>query len=48
MENQLVFKFSPVGPIVWLAIILVISVIASLMPARRAVKMSIRETLSYE
>lgn len=48
LDKPLVFTFSPLGPIFWLLIVVVISVIASLLPARRAVNMSIRETLSYE
>lgn len=48
LDKQLVFTFSPLGPLFWLIIVAVISVIASLLPARRAVKMSIQETLSYE
>ncbi len=48
MNKPLLFTFPPAGPVIWLLITIVISVIASLLPARRAVKMSIRETLSYE
>jgi len=48
LGKTLVFTFTPLGPIFWLIIVVVISVIASLLPARRAVRMSIRETLSYE
>ena len=48
LDKTLVFTFSPLGPVLWLLIVVVISVIASLLPARRAVNMSIRETLSYE
>jgi putative ABC transport system permease protein len=42
------FVFSPLGVIGWLAIVVIVSVIASLLPAYRATKMSVRETLSYE
>ncbi|MFC2072179.1 ABC transporter permease [Chloroflexota bacterium] len=42
------FVFSPFGIITWLAIVVIISVIASLLPAYRAMKMSIQETLAYE
>jgi putative ABC transport system permease protein len=48
LDNPLVFVYTVVGPMIWLLIIVVISVIASLLPARRAVRMSIRETLAYE
>ncbi len=48
LDQPLVFTFSPLGPAVWLTIVCIISVVASLLPARRAINMSIRETLSYE
>jgi putative ABC transport system permease protein len=42
------FLFSPTGPIIWLVIVLGMSFAASLLPAYRAMRMSIRETLAYE
>jgi putative ABC transport system permease protein len=48
LDKPLVFVYTLSGPAIWLLIVSVISVIASLLPARRAVKMSIRETLAYE
>jgi putative ABC transport system permease protein len=42
------FVFSLLGVIGWLAIVVIVSVIASLLPAYRATKMSVRETLAYE
>jgi len=42
------FVFSPLGVIGWLSIVVLVSVIASLLPAYRATKMSVRETLAYE
>jgi putative ABC transport system permease protein len=42
------FVFSPVGLIAWLVIVLSISVIASIIPALQAMRMSIQETLAYE
>jgi putative ABC transport system permease protein len=42
------FVFSPLGLFVWLAIVLVMAFIASLLPAYRAMRMSVRETLAYE
>jgi len=47
-DEPLDFVFSPIGLIVWLAIVVIVSVIASLLPAYRATKMSVRETLAYE
>jgi putative ABC transport system permease protein len=46
--NTLTFVFSPVGLLIWLAIIMGIAFIASLLPAYRAMRMSVRETLAYE
>jgi len=46
--KSLTFILSPFGLIIWLVIVVVISVIASLLPAYRAMKMSVRETLAYE
>ncbi len=42
------FIFSPVGLAIWLAVIMLIALIASLLPAYRAMRMSVRETLAYE
>jgi putative ABC transport system permease protein len=47
-DQPLDFIFSPIGIIGWLAIVVVISVVASLLPAYRATRMSVRETLAYE
>ena len=46
--KPLVFDFSTSGVLYWLGVTFFISVIASLLPAYRAMKMSIRETLAYE
>jgi putative ABC transport system permease protein len=48
VNQPLVFTFSSLGPVAWLAIVVVISVIASLLPAFRAMRLSIRDTLAYE
>ena len=48
IDQSLVFVFAPLGIVSWLAIIICVSIIASLLPAYRAVKMSVRETLAYE
>ncbi len=40
--------FSPSGVVAWLAIVLIVSVVASLLPAYRAIRMSVMETLAYE
>ena len=46
--RTLVLSVIPMGMLIWLAIVFLLSVFASLLPARRASKMSISETLSYE
>ena len=48
IEMALDFKF-PMGAVaLWLAIILTLSALASLWPALRATKVSVRESLAYE
>ena len=44
----LVYKYTPAGAIYWLVIITVLSIIASLLPAREALRVSVRESLAYE
>ena len=46
--GPLAFIFSFQGLIIWLAIVIFISFIASMLPAYRAMRMSVRETLAYE
>ena len=48
LDQPLVFVFLPTGLIIWLVIVIIVSVVASLLPAYRAIKMSVRETLAYE
>jgi putative ABC transport system permease protein len=47
-ETTLDFSYSLTGVVVWLAIVLVLSVLASLWPALRAARVSVRESLAYE
>ena len=47
-KRPLDFTFSISGLIIWLIIVMFISVIASLLPARQVMKMSVQETLAYE
>ena len=42
------FSITPVGVILWLAVVLVLSVLASVVPARNAARLTIQEVLSYE
>ena len=42
------FGFTPIGFVLWLAAVLMLSVVASVMPARSVTHLTIREVLSYE
>lgn len=44
----LVHYFPVNGPLLWLAAVIILSTIASLLPARSAWRLSVRETLAYE
>jgi putative ABC transport system permease protein len=48
LGSQLVYKYTPVGPLLWLAIITVLAIAASGLPARAASRVSVRESLAYE
>ncbi|MFC1955809.1 ABC transporter permease [Chloroflexota bacterium] len=48
VDKPLIFIFSEIGVFGWLVIVIVVSVIASILPAYRAMSISIRETLAYE
>jgi putative ABC transport system permease protein len=47
-EKPLEFIFSPLAVVLWLGIVVVISILASLAPMASAAKLTIRETLAYE
>jgi putative ABC transport system permease protein len=40
--------FTPLGILLWLAVVIVLSIFASIMPARNAAKLTINEVLAYE
>ena len=48
MATPLIYVFSIIGTLVWLVIIVIISTIASLIPAVRAARLPVREVLAYE
>ncbi len=48
VRAPLVYAFSMLGLLLWLVIVVVFSVLASLLPARRAWRLSVREVLAYE
>ena len=40
--------YAPLGVLIWLAIVLVLSILASLIPAAHAVRLTVRDVLAYE
>ena len=40
--------FTPLGVVLWLAAVIILSIIASIMPARNAARLTINEVLAYE
>lgn len=48
LQSPLPFLFSMDGFLVWLVIVLVLSALASFLPARNASRLTVREVLSYE
>lgn len=48
IDFQFGYKYSAVGAVIWLGIVLILSVISSGMPAWKASRVSVREVLSYE
>ena len=40
--------FTPIGYIIWVAVVLVLSAVSSVLPARNAARLTIREVLAYE
>jgi putative ABC transport system permease protein len=47
-QLDLVYKYTPLGTIMWLVIITILSVLASILPARGAIRVSVRESLAYQ
>jgi putative ABC transport system permease protein len=48
LETEFFYTFSIVGPILWLGIITILSILASWLPARGATKISVQESLAYQ
>ena len=40
--------YTPLGVVIWLVVVIVLSIIASIMPARNAARLTINEVLAYE
>lgn len=48
LQSPLVYVFSLDGFLIWLGLILIISALACILPARNAVRLTVREVLAYE
>jgi putative ABC transport system permease protein len=48
LESKLFYTFDMGGPIIWLVIITILSILASWLPARGATRISVRESLAYQ
>jgi len=48
MGSALTLSFTPLGILIWLGIVIILSIIASIMPARSAARLTINEVLAYE
>jgi putative ABC transport system permease protein len=42
------FGFTPIGFVIWLGVVALLSISASVLPARNAARLTIREVLYYE
>jgi putative ABC transport system permease protein len=47
-QTEFVYHYTFTGPIIWLGIITVVSIIASLLPAHSATRVSVRQSLAYQ
>jgi putative ABC transport system permease protein len=47
IEIELDYAFSGTAVVIWLLVIIVISLLASILPARQAIRISVRESLAY-
>ncbi len=47
-ETPIQVVFTPIGYLIWLGLVLALSAFASLLPARNAARLTIREVLAYE
>jgi len=48
MGSAMTLNFTPIGIFIWLGVVIVLSVFASIMPARNAARLTINEVLAYE
>ncbi len=48
MGSAVTLSITPLGILLWLVIVAILSVVASILPARRAARLTINEVLAYE
>jgi putative ABC transport system permease protein len=48
LDRELIYRFTPFGPLYWLAIVIVLAIVASWFPAHSATQLSVRESLAYQ
>jgi putative ABC transport system permease protein len=48
MGSPIKLSFTPIGILIWLGVVIVLSAVASIAPARNAAKLTINEVLAYE
>ena len=48
LDTIMTLKITPIGIFIWLGVVLMLSIIASIVPARSAARLTIREVLAYE
>lgn len=48
LGTPMALTFTPLGILLWLGVVIVLSIVASLLPARNAAKLTINEVLAYE
>jgi putative ABC transport system permease protein len=47
-QLDLVYNYTPIGMLLWFAVITILSIVASWLPARSATHISVRESLAYQ
>jgi putative ABC transport system permease protein len=48
VRSAIIYNYTPAGALYWLGIITVMSIVASLLPARGAMRISVQESLAYQ
>jgi putative ABC transport system permease protein len=48
MGSRMSLTFTPLGIFIWLGVVILLSIIASILPARNAARLTINEVLAYE